>query len=92
MNVFPTPPNAFAVDHGAIKRMEAGERFLAAGAMVGFLHDILEAGARRGGSGRDGKARGEVSWPWWKKISTNWWRRTSQRCPRHFWIAIDLRI
>lgn len=60
MNVFPTPPNAFAVDHGAIKRMEAGERFLAAGAMVGFLHDILEAGARRGGSGRDGKARGEV--------------------------------
>jgi len=60
MNVFPTPPNTFAVDHGAIKRMEAGERFLAAGAMVGFLHDILEAGARRGVSGRDGKARGEV--------------------------------
>ena len=60
MNVFPTPPNAFAVDHGAIKRMEAGERFLAAGAMVGFLHDILEAGGAAGGSGRDGKARGEV--------------------------------
>ena len=57
MNVFPTPPNTFAVDHGAIKRMEAGERFLAAGAMVGFLHDILEAGARRGGSGAAEVAR-----------------------------------
>lgn len=60
MNVFPTPPNAFAVDHGAIRKMEPAEQFLAAGAMVGFLHDILEEGARRGGSGRGGKARGEV--------------------------------
>ena len=79
---FSNSPNTFAVDHGAIKRMEAGERFLAAGAMVGFLHDILEAGARRGFRGGTGRHAGRSSWPWWKKISTNWWRRTSAEVPQ----------
>lgn len=41
MNVFPNPANPFAVDHAALRRLPAVERFLTTGAMVSFLRDLL---------------------------------------------------
>ena len=90
MNVFPTPPNAFAVDHGAIRKMEPAEQFLAAGAMVGFCTTSWRKGRGGGGRGVAGRRAGKFLWLWWRKTSINWWRCTSLRPPRHSWIAIEL--
>lgn len=57
MNVFPNPVNPFAVNHSHLRRKPQDERFLATGAMVSFLRDLL-AGTGDGADERMGFGRG----------------------------------